>query len=77
MKLFNGLESQRGWIHVLQTKRPQMPVQTTIPSKMMDGEKIFHNKTKFKKYLSALQKALEGKLQLQEVNHTQEKLRNK
>lgn len=38
------------------SERPQMPVQTTMPSKTFntrDGEKkIFYNKVKFKQYLS-------------------------
>jgi hypothetical protein len=54
-----------------------MPAQATIPEKpsiIKDGEiKIFHDKTKFKKYLStkpALQRIIEGKLQHKEENYT-------
>jgi hypothetical protein len=54
-----------------------MPVQATIPSKNINYyNKIFHDKTKFKQYLStkpALQKIIKGKLQHKEGNYTQEK----
>jgi hypothetical protein len=44
-----------------------MPVQTDVPAITIDGgNKIFHEKTKLKHYLSTnpfLQEALEGKLQ--------------
>lgn len=47
----------------------------------MDRErKAFHDKTKFKQFLStisALQKALEVKLQSEEVNYTQENTNNR
>ena len=45
-----------------------------------EERKTIYNKTKFKKYLStclALQKQLEGKLQPDEPNHSQENTRNK
>jgi hypothetical protein len=64
-------------------KRPQMPMQVTIPNKLsitIDGEtKIYHDKTKFKWYLSnntALQRVLEGKLQNKDGSYIQEKPRN-
>ena len=52
------------------SRRPQMPAQTTIPSKISkDGEnKIFHNKVKYKQYLStnpALQKENRRKMSTQ------------
>ena len=54
-------------------KRIQMSAETTIPSNTINHQteknKIFHDKTKFKQYLStnpALQKTLEGKLQHKE-----------
>ena len=52
-----------------------MPVQSTMFSIILDGEKkIFHEKMEFKQYLftnPALQKILEGQLQPKEVNYTQ------
>ena len=62
-----------------EAKRTQMPAQTTIPSKTLIHHretKIFHNKTKFKQYLSmnsALQRVIKEKLYHQEGNYTQEK----
>jgi hypothetical protein len=60
--------------------RKQMLGQATILCKtLIDGEtKIFHDKTKFKQYLStnpALQKVTE-ELQHEEENYTQGKVRN-
>jgi hypothetical protein len=47
----------------------------------IDGEnKIFHSRTKFKQYLPTnphVQKTLEGKLQLNEFNYTEENTGNK
>jgi hypothetical protein len=46
---------------------------------MEKTEKAFHDKTKFKQYLSTntdLQKILEGKLQPKKVNYTQENTGN-
>ena len=61
-----------------------MPAQTIYPVKVLitiAGErKIFHNKIKFKVYLSinpGLEKAIKGKLQAEEVKHTQENTRNR
>ena len=57
-------------------KRPQMPAQTTIPSKLsitIEGQnKIFHDKTRFNQYLvtnPALHKILEGKHQPKVVGY--------
>jgi hypothetical protein len=59
---------------------PQLGVMfITIPSKTLIHHretKIFHNKTKFKQYLSmnsALQRVIKEKLYHQEGNYTQEK----
>jgi hypothetical protein len=57
-----------------------MPAQATISTKLsitIDGEtKVFHDKTKFKKYLStnpALQRIIKGKLQHKDKNYILEK----
>jgi hypothetical protein len=62
----------------------QLPAQLLYPAKLAitinGGNKIFHDKTKFKQYLltnTALQKILEEKLQPKEVNYTQENTGNK
>ena len=59
-----------------------MPNQATIPAKLLitiDGEnKVFHDKTKFTKYLSTnpdLQRIIKGKLQHKEENYVLEKAR--
>jgi hypothetical protein len=61
-------------------KRTQIPVQSTIPSKIsinVDGEpKIFQDKNKFTQYLStnpAQQKVIDGNHQHKEGNYTLEK----
>jgi hypothetical protein len=57
-----------------------MPAQATIPSKTLNYHrgKIFHDKTKFTKYLSTnlvLQRIIDGNLQHKEGNYTLEKAR--
>ena len=63
-----------------------MSAKTTIPRETFNHHrqrnKTFHDKTKFKQYLSknsVLQMVLEGKLKLQpkEFNHTQTNIKNK
>jgi hypothetical protein len=63
-------------------KRTQMPAQATIPTKLsitIDGEtKVFHDKTKFRQYLStnpALQRIIKGNFQHKEGNYALEKAR--
>lgn len=70
---------------VLLTLVPQILVETTMPSEVINhnlqGKKNTPiRKTKFEQFSStnpALQKILEGKLKSEEVNHTQEVTRNK
>jgi hypothetical protein len=78
------LKSRRPWTDVMQNLRehkcqPRLLSLANL-SITIDGEtKIFHDKTKFKQYLStnpALQSIVKGKLQHKDGNHTQEKPRN-
>jgi hypothetical protein len=79
------LKPRWAWADVLQTLRDhRCQPRLLYPAKLtvtIDGEnKIFHDKTKFKQYLStnpALLKALEEKFQPKEVNHSHEITRNK
>jgi hypothetical protein len=72
------------WADLIQNLREQKcQVRILYPAKLSIttyGEtKIFHDKTKFKQYLStnlALQWIIEGKVQHMEGNDTQEKARN-
>jgi hypothetical protein len=64
-------------------KRRKIPDQAIIPIKLsitIDGEtKIFHDKTKFKQFLStnsALQKIVDGKIEHSGESYTHEKARN-
>ena len=59
-------------------KRTKMPAQSTMSRKTLNYyrwiAKIFHDKTKFKKYLAtnpSLQRIIEGKLEDTEGNYTQ------
>lgn len=59
------------WTDVLQTLRPHMPAQTTIPSKTLNQHR-WKEKKRLKQYPftnPVLQKALEGKLPSKEENH--------
>ena len=73
------------WTDVLQTLRdhrcqPRLLYTARLSVTEMKKEKTFHNKNKFKQYLStnsALQKGLEGKVQPKQSNHNQENTRDK
>ena len=77
-----SLKAKRFWMDILQTLRdygclPRLLYPAKQLSIMVDGDnKIFYDKTRFKKYLStnpALQKTREGKLQPKEVSRTHKK----
>ena len=82
------LKARRSWTDVMQTQRHHgCQSRLLYPAKLsisIDGEnKIFHDKTRFKQYLStnpALQKVLEGKFHRQQsltpANPKQEKHTN-
>jgi hypothetical protein len=79
------LKSRKAWRDVVQTVRnqrfqPRLLYQSEL-SITKDGEnKISHDKIKFKQYQCinlVLQKALEGKHQPKEVNHTPKTTGNK
>ena len=79
------LKARRSWIDVLQVLRvdgcqPRLlySAKLSIP---IDGEnKILNDKARFSQYVStnpALKKALEGKLQLKEVNYAHKDVGNR
>ena len=76
------LKARRSWIDILPTLRDHgCQPRLLYPAKLsitIDGEnKIFHDKTRFKQYVStnpALQKILEGKLQPKEANYNQKNI---
>jgi hypothetical protein len=78
------LKARRSGTDVMQTLRDGIcQPRVLYPGKLSvtkDGEtKIFHDKTKFKQYLStnpAIHQILEGKLQHKEGNYTQGNTRN-
>jgi hypothetical protein len=82
---FETLKARRDWKKVFQTLRDhRCQPRLLYPAKIsvtIDGEiRIFHYKTKFKRYLSTnpiLQRILEGKFQPNETNYIQENTRNK
>jgi hypothetical protein len=68
---------------VIQTLRSKMSVRLLYPTKLSitigEETKIFHDKNKFKQYLStdtALQRIMERKFQSKKGNYTQEIARN-
>jgi hypothetical protein len=76
------MKARRSWADVIQTQRehkcqPKLlyPIKLRIT---IDGEnKIFHDKTRFTKYLSinpALQRIIDGKHQHEEGNYTLEEV---
>jgi hypothetical protein len=75
------MKARISWADLIQTLREHKCQSRLIyPAKLsitIDGEtKIFHGKTKFTQYLStnsALQRRIDGKLQLKKGNHTLEK----
>jgi hypothetical protein len=77
------MKARRAWSEVMQTLREQKcQLSLLYPAKLsinIDGEtKIFHEKNKFKQYLSinpGLHRILEGKLQHKESTYTKEKTR--
>ncbi|MBV2135169.1 hypothetical protein KRX52_20585 [Pseudomonas sp. MAP12] len=79
------LKARRSWIDTLQALREHgCQPRLLYPAKLsitIDGEnKIFHDKNRFKQYIStnpALQKVLEGKLQLNENNYTHKNTGNR
>ena len=79
------LKARRSWIDILPTLRDHgCQPRLLYPAKLsiiIDGEnKIFHEKTRFKQYIStnpAIQKVLEGKLQPKEVNYNQKNIGNR
>ena len=74
------MKARRSWADLIQTLRehkcPPKPAKLSIT---IDEEtKIFHDKTKFKQYLSrnpSLQRIIGGKHQYKEGNYTLEKAR--
>jgi hypothetical protein len=79
--LTETIKDRRSWTNIIQTLKehkckPRL-LYTAKLSITIDGEiKIFHDKNKFKKYLStntALQKIINGKLQHKKGNYTLEK----
>ena len=79
------MKARRSWAGVIQTLRDHScQPKLLYPANFLitiDGEtKIFHDKTTFKQHLytdPALHSILEGKLQPNEANYTQENRRNK
>jgi hypothetical protein len=76
------MKARRSWTDVIRTLREhKCQPRLLYPTKLsitIDGEKIFHDKTKFAQYLStnpALQRIIDGKLQHKERNYTLEKAR--
>ena len=77
------MKARRFWTDVIKTLREHKHQPRLLyPAKLsiaINGEtKIFHDKTKFRQYLStnpALQMIIDGKLQHKEVNYTLEKVR--
>jgi hypothetical protein len=78
------MKAKRSWEDVIQTLREhECQPRLLYPAKLsstIDGEaKVFHDKTKFRQYLStnaALQRIIEGKLQHKERNYALGKARN-
>ena len=77
------MKARRSWTDVMQTLREhKCQPRLLYPTKLsitIDGEtKVFHDKTKFKHYLStnpALQRIITEKNQYKEGNHVLEKAR--
>jgi hypothetical protein len=77
------MKARRSWTDVIQTLREyKCQARLLYPAKLsitIDGEtKVFHDKTKFKQYLStnpALQRIIKGKHQQKDGNYTLEKAR--
>jgi hypothetical protein len=71
------LQVSRVWTDVLQIQSLQVPDCTVKLSNIIEGErKRFHNKTECKWYLptsQVIQNTLEGRLQSEKVNCTQNK----
>jgi hypothetical protein len=81
--LTETMNTRRSWVDVIQILREhKCQPRLLYPDKLtitIDGKtKVFHDKTKFTKYLStnsALQRIIDGNLQHKEENYTLEKAR--
>jgi hypothetical protein len=76
------MKTRKFWADTIQTLREyKCQARLQYPAKLsitINGETKFHDKTKFKQYLStnpALQRIIEGKLQYEEGNYTLDKAR--
>ena len=77
------MKARRSWADVIQTLRenkcqPRKLYTAKLSITIGEENKIFHDKTKFKQYLStnpALQRIIDGKHQHKEGNYTLEKAR--
>jgi hypothetical protein len=75
------MKARRSWADVIQTQRehkcqPRLLYRAKLSSTIVEGSKVFHDKTKFTQYLSmnpALERILKGKHQHKEGDYSLEK----